>query len=291
MKPYVLVLIFFTLIALVAAAPFTRIPLAAVAPGEGRPSADTKLIFFDDFNTGHLDRSKWNVVVTGFHVNNELQAYVDSAGTLFEQDGQLVFQPCYTPGFVTRDGQHFDFISARINTKDKFDFQYGRAEARIRIDSGAGLWPAWWMLGYGQWPACGEQDIMEFVGERDWASAAVHGPNYFGNTPFVNRYYFPAEQDITHWHIYAVDWTPDSLNFSYDGHPVYRVTRGMTNLYGAWAFDKKEFLILNFALGGAYPSKVNGIKTPYDGLPQSTVEQIKAHKARMYVDWVKVMQR
>jgi len=58
MKPYVLVLIFFTLIALVAAAPFTRIPLAAVAPGEGRPSADTKLIFFDDFNTGHLDRSK-----------------------------------------------------------------------------------------------------------------------------------------------------------------------------------------------------------------------------------------
>jgi len=65
----------------------------------------------------------------------------------------------------------------------------------------------------------------------------------------------------------------------------------MTNLYGAWVFDKKEFLILNFALGGAYPSKVNGIKTPYDGLPQSTVEQIKAHKARMYVDWVKVMQR
>jgi len=192
MKPYVLVLIFFTLIALVAAAPFTPNPLAAAAPGEGRPSAAPKLIFFDDFNTGHLDRSKWNVVVTGFHVNNELQAYVDSAGTLFEQDGQLVFQPCYTPGFVTRDGQHFDFISARINTKDKFDFQYGRAEARIRIDSGAGLWPAWWMLGYGQWPACGEQDIMEFVGERDWASAAVHGPNYFGNTPFVNRYYFPA---------------------------------------------------------------------------------------------------
>src|SRR6185437_5652516 len=281
MKPLRFAIFAIAVIAGVAATP-TRSHPHMVAP---------KVIFFDDFNTGHLDRSKWNVVVTGFHVNNELQAYVDSAGTLFEQDGQLVFQPCYTPGFVTRDGQHFDFISARINTKDKFDFQYGRAEARIRIDSGAGLWPAWWMLGYGQWPACGEQDIMEFVGERDWASAAVHGPNYFGNTPFVNRYYFPAEQDITHWHIYAVDWTPDSLNFSYDGHPVYRVTRGMTNLYGAWAFDKKEFLILNFALGGAYPSKVNGIKTPYDGLPQSTVEQIKAHKARMYVDWVKVMQR
>src|SRR5580658_8729615 len=145
-----------------------------------------KVVFFDDFNTGQLDRSKWNIVITGFHVNKELQAYVDSAKTLFEQNGQLVFQPAYTPGFVTQDGQHFDFISARINTKDKFDFQYGRAEARIRIDSGAG-----------QWPACGEQDIMEFVGEHDWASAAVHGTKYFGNTPFVNRYHFPTGNDIT----------------------------------------------------------------------------------------------
>src|ERR1700683_115093 len=84
-----------------------------------------KVVFFDDFNTGQLDRTKWNVVVTGFHVNNELQAYVDSAKTLYEQNGQLVFQPAYTPGFVTKDGQHFDFISARINSSEKFDFLYG----------------------------------------------------------------------------------------------------------------------------------------------------------------------
>jgi beta-glucanase (GH16 family) len=275
-----------TVLTFVAAIPHSPRPL--ISPRTPLPPRGPKVIFFDDFNTGHLDRTKWNVVVTGFHVNNELQAYVDSSKTLFEQDGQLVFQPDYTPGFVTRDGQHFDFISARINTKDKFDFQYGRAEARIRIDSGAGLWPAWWMLGYGDWPACGEQDIMEFVGEHDWASAAVHGPNYFGNTPFVNRYYFPGDRDVTQWHIYAVDWTPDSLNFSYDGHPMFRVTRDMTSHYGPWVFDKKEFLILNFALGGAYPAKVNGVTTPYNGLPESTVELIKTHKARMCVDWVKV---
>ena len=283
--------------AVIATAAITAIAIMAATPVRPKPhpprpqlQAAPRTLFFDDFNTGKLDRSKWNVVVTGMHVNNELQAYVDSDKTLFEENGQLVFQPGYAPGFITKDGQHFDFISARINTRDKFDFQYGHAEARIRIDSGAGLWPAWWMLGYGNWPECGEQDIMEFVGERDWASAAVHGPNYFGNTPFVNRYYFPHTEDITHWHVYAVDWTPDSLNFSYDGHPMFRVTRGMTGLNGPWAFDKKEFLILNFALGGAYPSKVNGVRTPYDGLPRSTVEQIKAHRARMYVDWVKVTQ-
>jgi beta-glucanase (GH16 family) len=261
-------------------------PAAKVSP----PPPTARTIFFDDFNTGHLDRSKWNVEITGNHYNNELQAYVDSANTLYEKDGQLVFQPTYTPGFVTKDGQKFDFISARINTRDKFDFKYGKAEARIRIDSGAGLWPAWWMLGYGDWPACGETDIMEFVGENDWASAAVHGPHYSGETPFVNRYYFPSGHDIRQWHTYAVDWTPDCLLFSYDGKTMFRLTRSMATHYGPWAFDKKEFLILNFALGGAYPAKVNGITKPYYGLSQSTLDMIKQSKAKMYVDWVKVTQ-
>ena len=268
--------------------------IAAIAAGvmaaQAPAPAPGKVIFFDDFNTGHLDRSKWNVVITGFHVNNEQQAYVDSSQTLFEQDGSLVLQPSFAPGFVTQDGQHFDFISARINTMDKFDFLYGRAEARIRMDSGAGLWPAWWMLGYGNWPACGETDIMEFVGEHDWTSAAVHGPHYSGETPFVNRWYFSGASDVTQWHIYSVDWTPDSLVFSYDGHRMFRVTRSMAEHYGPWAFDKKQFLILNYALGGAYPEKINGVEKPYNGLPESTVALIKAHKARMYVDWVKVTQ-
>ena len=254
------------------------------------PQRTAKVIFFDDFSTGHLDRTKWNVELTGNHYNDELQAYVDSAKTLYEENGNLVIQPEYAPGFVTKDGQKFDFISARINTKDKFDFQYGKAEARIRLDSGAGLWPAWWLLGYGEWPACGETDIMEFVGEADWVSAAVHGPHYSGETPFVNRYYFPSGHDVQQWHTYAVDWTPDSLLFSYDGNTVFRLTRAMATHYGPWAFDQKQFLILNFALGGGYPAKINGVTKPYYGLSQSTLDLIKQHKAKMLVDWVKVTQ-
>jgi beta-glucanase (GH16 family) len=265
-------------------------PSAPPVTAKATPPAASKIVFFDDFNTGSLDRSKWNVEITGTHNNNELQAYVDSGKTLYEENGSLVIQPLYAPGFITKDGQKFDFISGRINTRDKFDFKYGKAEARIRLDSGAGLWPAWWMLGYGDWPTCGETDIMEFVGEHDWASAAVHGPHYSGETPFVNRYYFPSGNDVRQWHTYTVDWTPDSLLFSYDGNTMFRLTRAMANNYGPWAFDQKEFLILNFALGGAYPVKINGVKSPYYGLPDATVEMIRQQKAKMYVDWVKVTQ-
>jgi beta-glucanase (GH16 family) len=266
-------------------------PSPAIAPRGAVPAPRTaKVIFYDDFNTGRLDRSKWNVETTGNHFNDELEAYVDSTKTLYEENGCLVIQPAYSPGFVTKDGQKFDFLSARINTRDKFDFQYGRAEARIRLDSGDGLWPAWWMLGYGDWPACGETDIMEFVGEHDWASAAVHGPHYSGETPFVNRYYFPSGDDVREWHTYAVDWTPDSLLFSYDGRTMFRLTRTMATHYGPWAFDQKEFLILNFAVGGGYPAKVNGLTKPYYGLSQTTLDMIKQQKVKMCVDWVKVTQ-
>ncbi|MBS1662252.1 MAG: glycoside hydrolase family 16 protein [Bacteroidetes bacterium] len=252
------------------------------------PFAKEKVVFFDDFSGKALDRSKWNVEVTGRHVNNELQAYVDSGATIYLENNTLVLQPHYASGFVTRDGQKYDFISGRINTKGKFDFTYGRAEARIRMTEGSGLWPAWWLLGDGPWPATGEEDIMEFVGEKGWASAAVHGPGYSGNTPFVKKGYL---EDVTQWHIYAVDWTPDSLVFMYDNKPMYTVSKDMTSKFGKWAFDNKKFLILNFAVGGAYPAAINGFKQPYFGLAPATVDLIQQKKAKMWVDWVKVTQK
>lgn len=68
----------------------------------------------------------------------------------------------------------------------------------------------------------------------------------------------------------------------------YRVTRPMIEAYGKWAFDTPKYLIANFALGGAYPAKTNGVKTPYNGMPQSTVDAIKSGKAKVLVDWVKI---
>jgi beta-glucanase (GH16 family) len=257
-------------------------------------------VFFDDFSGAKLDTVKWNIETTGMHFNNELQAYVDSAATISivhgaesegAENGALQLKPKFAPGFVTQDGQKFDFISGRINTRNKVEVAYGTVSARIKITDGAGLWPAWWMLGKGNWPETGEIDIMEYIGEKDWASAAAHGTGYSGDAALVDRLYFPANNDITQWHIYAVDWTPDSLVFKYDGVPMFRVTKPMTQFFGTWAFDNPKFLILNFAVGGVYPFKINGIKSPYYGLSNSTFEAIKNNKSKMLVDWVKVIKR
>jgi beta-glucanase (GH16 family) len=252
--------------------------------------SNKKVLFFDDFTSANLDRSKWNVIITGDHFNDELQAYIDSASTLFLENGCLVFRPQYSPGFITKDGKRFDFTSARITTQNKFDFAYGTAEAKIKLTKGSGLWPAWWMLGNQIWPATGEIDIMENIGESDWANVAVHGPGYSGETPFVNRQYFNASNDVTNWHVYAVEWSPTEMIFKYDGIVMYKVSKTMINHYGKWVFDEPKHLLLNFAVGGIYPAKINGIKgkgVKY-GLPESTAELIKNSKVKMWVDWVKV---
>jgi beta-glucanase (GH16 family) len=260
-------------------------------------SKNEEIIFFDDFSGNVLDSTKWNVEITGLHVNNELQAYVDSSSTISfvngtaaegAENGALVLQPHFSPGYITKDGQKFDFVSGRINTKSKAEFTHGSIAARIKLTEGAGLWPAWWMLGTGNWPETGEIDIMEYIGEKDWASSAVHGKGYSGDAGLVDRLYFPDSNDVTHWHIYAVDWAPDSLVFKYDGTPMFRVTKPMAQFFGEWAFNNPKYLILNFAVGGVYPFKINGVKEPYYGLPASTFDLIKKGKSKMLVDWVKV---
>lgn len=264
---------------------------------QGANVTGKEVIFFDDFSGDSINRSSWNVRVTGGTVNNEQQAYVDSSVTISivhgaeaegAENGALLLQPRFSPGFKTKEGKLFDFISGRIDSRSKVEFTYGTAAARIKLTEGTGLWPAWWILGKGRWPESGEIDILEYVGEKDWASAAVHGPGYSGETPFVNKLYFPAHNDATKWHIYAVEWTKDSMIFKYDDIPMFRVTRPMVEHFGNWTFNNEKFLILNFALGGAYPVKINGVKEPYYGLPSSTVELIKNNKSKMLVDWVRI---
>lgn len=254
-------------------------------------------IFFEDFNQSLLDRSKWNVEITGNTVNNEQQAYIDSTSTLFldngsnaygAKNGVLVIRPSYKPGFISKENRKYDFVSGRINTQNKVEFTYGTVSARIKMSAGEGLWPAFWALGNGNWPDCGEIDIMENVGDPKWISNALHGPKYFGNTPLVYRAQFPVGIDVTQWHVYTIDWSKDQIVFKLDGVPTYTVTRAMVEHYGRWAFDNPKFIILNFALGGGYPQAVNKVDKPYFGISQSTVDKIKAGEAKFIVDWVLV---
>jgi beta-glucanase (GH16 family) len=260
-------------------------------------SFNHEVIFFDDFSSEKLDRSKWNVESTGKTVNNEQQAYIDSPETIYIDQGYpgasygaLVIHPGFQQGYTTQDGRSFDFISGRINTRNKMEFTFGCVSARISLPSGPGLWPAFWVLGAsGNWPGCGEIDVMENVGEPDWASVAVHGPGYSGETPLVNKKYFSLNNLTTNWHIYSLEFTgANGFVFKIDGELIYRVTRPMVEFYGPWVFSDPKFIILNFALGGTYPFKTNGIRSPYYGIPEKTVQSIQNNEVKMLVDWVKV---
>lgn len=270
-------------------------PLAAGEAGAEAAADERKLLFADEFDADTLDRSKWIVIGPEFWVNNEQQAYVDAPATIAvlqgmsgAEGGALMLRPVFKPGVDPHPQRKADFLSGRIESKGKFDFTYGRAEARIRMPDAVGVWPAFWLLGNGQWPQTGEIDIMEYVGEKDWIGVALHGPGYSGETPLVNKFFFPQGEDVTGWHVYAVEWTKDAILFEVDGHVLYRVTRPMVEHYGKWSFDNPKHLILNFAMGGAYPVKTNGIKSPYVGVPKETVEQVKTGEVAMLVDWVRV---
>lgn len=277
------------------------IAIAATVPPKQKQGkaaqAKPTIVFFDDFSGKTIDRTKWNVTVSRGVQNNEQQTYVDSLATVYiahgtgaegAQNGALVLKALYTPGHITKEGRKFDFLSGRIDSREKVEFTYGSISARMKLPAGTGFWPAFWALGKGKWPDCGEIDIMENVGEPDWISAAIHGPGYFGETPIVNKIYLKGGKDISQWHVYTVDWAENTMIFKIDGEMYYRVTRPMIENYGKWAFDNPKFLILNLALGGAYPAKINGVKSPYNGLPDATVNLIKAGKGKVLIDWVKI---
>lgn len=268
--------------------------LASAAAIAQQTKKDT--LFFEDFNANALNRSKWNAEVTGHTVNDEQQAYIDSSATIYTINGKaegatngaLVLKAVYKPGHTSKEQKKYDFVSGRINTRDKVMFTYGSFSARMKMPAGAGLWPAFWLLGKGHWPDCGEIDIMETVGDSSWTSNALHGPGYFGDTPLAYRASFPHGTDVTQWHVYTADWTADSIVFKVDDKITYTVTKAMAEKYGRWAFDNPKFIILNFAIGGGYPNGVNKVTQPYFGLSQSSVDKIKAGDARVLVDWVLV---
>ena len=260
------------------------------------PSADAarETIFADEFSGRALDRTRWTVY-TGPVYNDELEAYVDDSSTIAivhgaeaagATDGALRMQARRRPGGASAAGGA-EFISGRLH--GRVPFRYGTAGARMKLPAGAGLWPAFWLLGGGDWPATGEIDVMENVGDPSWVSAALHGPGYSGDTPLVHRDTLPASLDATAWHEYAVTWTADSVVFRVDGRPVYRVTRAEVARHGPpGALDSTKFVILNLAVGGGYPAAVNGVRAPRLGLPPSTVARIEAGEARVLVDWVRV---
>jgi beta-glucanase (GH16 family) len=171
------------------------------------------------------------------------------------------------------------YSSARILTKGKFEFQYGRIEGRIKIPSGKGIWPAFWLLGNdigsNPWPHCGEIDVMENIG-RTPASlyGTIHGPGYSGSGGIQGQYQLVQGNLADDYHLYAVEWDPELIRWYFDGQPYFQVAK--SDVPGDWVFDHPFFLILNTAVGGGWPGMPN----------ESTV-----FPQTMLVDYIRVFQR
>lgn len=192
--------------------------------------------------------------------NNELQYYTDRPENVKIVDGVLM---------MTAKQESFggaNYTSARLVTKNKFEQQYGRFEARIKLPYGKGYWPAFWLLGNdcdeNPWPACGEIDIMEYLGDKPTqVFGSIHGPAYSGGESISKKYTLDNNRFDTGFHVFGIEWSPNRINWYVNGDLYQTITREdveeETNGMGEWVFDRPFYIILNVAIGGNLPGSPN----------------------------------
>lgn len=236
-----------------------------------------KLVWSDEFNyKGLPDSAKWSYDVGGHGWgNNELQYYTksDSRNARVE-NGNLVIE-------ARKDSfENKAYTSARLISKGKGDWKYGRVEVRAQLPAGLGLWPAIWMLStdwkYGGWPESGEIDIMEHVGYMpDSVFASVHSKayNHVIHTQKTKGIYVKPMYGV--YHVYAIEWTADKIDFFLDGKKYFTAVNEHSG-FAAWPFDQPFHLLLNLAVGGNWGG-MKGIDT-------------NVFPATMLVDYVRVYQ-
>lgn len=248
----------------------------------------TELVWQDEFDTdGSPDPANWGYEIgTGINGwgNNELQYYTDRTENATVQNGILI---------ITAKEEQFggaSYTSARLLTRDKIEQAYGRFEARIKVPAGSGVWPAFWMLGADcdevGWPQCGEIDIMEYRRQEPTSvSGSIHGPGYSGETnpqgQITKSYDLENDRFDASFHVFGIEWGPDYINYYVDDVLYNQITPADLKItpddgsgeLAEWVFNKPFYIILNLAIGGAFPGPPNAEEV----FPQ-----------RMLVDYVRV---
>lgn len=252
----------------------TTTALIAVAHQWG----EYKLVWADEFNGTELDLSSWTIQKGGGGWGNrEAQYYTDRTENLRVENGHLIIE--------ARKEQYDnnEYTSARIMSKDKRTFTYGKMEASISLPSGGGLWPAFWMLGNtGTWPACGEIDIMEYVGNvPNRIIGTLHTTKDRSGSKSSRQYW--GENIENNFHTYGIEWTQeeksgrDVIRFYVDGEVYSEQIESHIDNHDYWPFYKPHFFILNVAVGGTLGGNIN----------PATFDK----PCLMKVDWVRVYQR
>ncbi len=257
-------------------------PVLTVADNQAVTAGGTlSLVWSDEFDASALDPETWyfesgdgsQYGIPGWG-NNELQYYQPNNAQL--DDGLLKIEA----RAEAADG--YRYTSARLHTRDRFAFRYGRIEARIKLPGGQGLWPAFWLLPqdntYGGWAASGEIDIVEAVNLGGSGGNEIHGTIHYGGESPANQSsgvaYSVSSDARNEFHTYAVEWDSDEIRWYVDDVP-YAMNNSWSSDGGAFPapFDQPFYILFNVAVGGNWP-----------GAPDSST----AFPVTMEVDWVRV---
>ena len=242
------------------------------------------LLWHDEFNGDTLDDKIWTREVreVGW-TNNELQAYVDSEENAFVKDGTLVLK-----ALDSGDGT---YTSGKVNSQNKADFQYGKVVVSAKTPKGKGLWPEIWMMPqdedhYGQWPKCGEIDIMEVLGDdvtKAYQTIHYGAPHAEQQGTYVISNALKDGTFASKFHEYSVEWEPGEIRFYTDNHLVLTVNDWFSAVEGEddkpypAPFDQPFFVQMNLAVGGNWP-----------GDPD---ENTDFENAEFAIDYVRVYQK
>ncbi|HUE00580.1 MAG TPA: family 16 glycosylhydrolase [Bryobacteraceae bacterium] len=270
--------------------------LAATSAQAQSASAQTawKLVWSDEFNGtagSPPNPANWNYDLGGGGWGNgEAETYTNSSNNVFQDgNGNLVIQ-------AIRDASG-NFTSARLQTgapgastsTTDLSWQYGLIEARIKLPYGQGVWPAFWMLGEDidtdPWPGCGELDIMENFGtnssDASINNGTAHGPGYSAANGITAGITLPFGETVyDDYHVYALLWSQNSIQFFVDGVSYNTVTPASIPSGDQWVFNTPFFILLNLAIGG--PGTFLGVGTPDPSAPFPNQDLV--------VDWVRVYQ-
>lgn len=226
------------------------------------------VVWSDEFDTpGAPNSAKWGYDLgAGGWGNNELQYYTSRTDNAVVSNGTLK---------IIAKVENYSgsaYTSARLLSKDKFSFKYGKIEARAKIPAGVGTWPAIWMLGNNLttagWPACGEIDIMEHVGkELNKIYGTVHYTGHSGGGGVGNT--VTISNATTEFHIYTVEWSATAIQFFVDNQLFHTVSNN-----SGLPFNQNFFIILNVAMGGNFGGPVDAAFT----------------SAAMEIDYIRVYQ-
>lgn len=234
-----------------------------------------KRIYHETFQqNGKPNPEIWTYEVGDKWANNESQCYVDDLDHAWVNNGLLTIRS------TIHDTPHCRYRSARLNTKGKLEFQYGKLTIRAKMPKGKGAWPALWLMGNTsknrvRWPLCGEIDVVEFAGNRPGIiTCAIHTESYNHRIQTDKGTHITVNDASDTFHDYTLDWTKHYLSFQIDGHEFFRVDKQPNDTVNEWPFDTPYYIIMNVAVGGWYAGPIHDQDLPWEMQIQAiTVDQ------------------